>query len=78
VSLLTQIGWRSHIQSVVTENDLICWYEKALSGKYASMMGNKLLETLCEEIAQEFPSVDKQPPIIRNRHYESITDPFWV
>ncbi|UKI45865.1 MAG: HaeII family restriction endonuclease [Phocaeicola vulgatus] len=27
VSLLSQIGWRSHIQSIVTENDLIKWYE---------------------------------------------------
>lgn len=78
VSLLTQIGWRSHIQSVVTENDLICWYAQALSGKYANMMGNKLLETLCDEIAQEFPSVDKQPAIISSRHYENITDSFWM
>lgn len=29
VSLLSQIGWRSHIQSIVTENDLIKWYEKS-------------------------------------------------
>ena len=33
ISLMSQIGWRSRIQSVVTENDLIDWYEKALRGK---------------------------------------------
>lgn len=79
VSLLTQIGWRSHIQSVVTERDLVCWYEKALRGKYASVMGDQLLKTLCDEIALEFPSVkEEQQSIITDRHYENIEDPFWV
>ena len=77
VSLLTQIGWRSHIQSIVTENNLIEWYEKALRGKYADIMGDKLLWCLCEEIAEEFPSVDTVPDILKNRHYEKISDPFW-
>lgn len=31
LSLLTQIGWKSRIQSIVTESDLIIWYEKALT-----------------------------------------------
>lgn len=77
VSLLTQIGWKSHIQSVVTENDLIAWYEKALRGQYADLLGDKLLECLCDEIVEEFPSVDTTPEIIRNRHYENIKDDFW-
>ena len=76
-SLLTQIGWRSHIQSIVTENNLIEWYEKALRGKYADIMGDKLLWCLCKEIAEEFPSVDDVPDILKNRHYERISDPFW-
>ena len=32
LSLLTQIGWKSRIQSIVTENELVAWYEKALRG----------------------------------------------
>lgn len=78
VSLLTQIGWKCHIQSVVTEGDLISWYEKALRGKYSTELGKPLLSCLIEEIAQEFPSVDELPERILNRHYESISDPFWV
>ena len=54
VSLLTQIGWRSHIQSIVTEQDLINWYEKALRGTYIDIVGDKLLESLIDEIKQEF------------------------
>ena len=77
VSLLTQIGWRSHIQSIVTENDLINWYEKVLRGQYSEQMGNTLLSTLCEEIAMEFPSVDTIPKSLKDRHYEKITDWFW-
>lgn len=77
VSLLTQIGWRCHIQSIVTENDLIKWYEKALRGNFADKLGTPLLKTLASEIAEEFPSVDNTPDILKNRHYELISDPFW-
>ena len=77
VSLLSQIGWRSHIQSIVTENDLIKWYEKALRGSYSEQLGEKLLYCLASEIAEEFPSVDNTPEIIKKRHYERISDLFW-
>lgn len=78
VSLLSQIGWKSHIQSIVTENDLIKWYEKALRGEYSDLLGEKLLYCLAQEIAEEFPSVDSTPEIIKNRHYELVQkDPFW-
>lgn len=77
VSLLSQIGWKSHIQSIVTENDLICWYEKALRGEFAELTSDKLLSVLCESIADEFPSVSSTPEILSDRHYETITDDFW-
>lgn len=77
VSLLTQIGWRSHIQSIITEDDLVNWYEKALRGKYSDLLGEKLLQTLISEIAAEFPSVDNTPEILKERHYELIADEFW-
>ena len=78
ISLMTQIGWRSRIQSIVTENDLVNWYEKALRGKYADVVGDKLMETLCSEIAEEFPSIIDLPDMLKSRHYENITDSFWV
>ncbi len=77
VSLLTQIGWRSHIQSVITEDDLINWYERALRGKYSELMGDKLISSLAEEIADEFPSVDDIPQVLKDRHYENISDDYW-
>ncbi|MBD5115226.1 MAG: HaeII family restriction endonuclease [Ruminococcaceae bacterium] len=78
LSLLTQIGWRSHIQSIVTETDLVSWYEKSLRGKYADIIGDNLIRCLCSEISEEFPSVYNVPEILKNRHYENISDPFWI
>ena len=74
VSLLTQLGWKSKIQSIITEKNLIDWYEKALRGKYAAEIGNKLLCTLCEEIVEEFPSVDELPEVIKTRNYAQILE----
>lgn len=78
VSLLTQIGWRSHIQSIITENDLVLWYEKALRGKYADQIGEKLLLCLRTQIKEEFPSIDGMSEKLKDRHYETINDPFWM
>lgn len=75
---MTQIGWRSRIQSIVTENNLVNWYEKALRGKYADVVGDKLMKTLCSEIAEEFPSVTDLPEALKSRHYENIRNPFWT
>ncbi len=77
LSLLSQIGWKSHIQGIITENDLINWYEKALRGNYSSQLGKQLLYCLASEISEEFPSVDKIPETIKERHYELISDSFW-
>ena len=77
LSLLTQIGWRNRIQSIVTESDLTNWYEKALRGTYADKLGNELLLYLCGEIANEFPSIDNTPEILKSRGYDGINDIFW-
>ena len=57
VSLLTQIGWRNKIQHIVTEQNLIDWYEKALRGRFP--IGQRLLENLQNEIMREFPVVNE-------------------
>ncbi len=78
VSLLNQIGWKSRIQSVVTENHLVDWYDKALRGKYAPLIGERLLEILRKEIVEEFPSIDNERwKILANRKYEFVSDDFW-
>lgn len=77
-SLLNQIGWQSHIQDIITEQDLIEWYEKALRGKYSDELGAKLIACMCEEIAEEFPAVCDIPNELKDRHYEQIENDFWI
>ena len=74
VSLLTQIGWKSKIQSIVTENDLILWYEKALRGVFAEEIGDKVLSILYDEILLEFPATnfDDFNDFKHSRSYDSI------
>src|SRR5690554_4037990 len=76
VSLLNQIGWKAKIQSIVTESELIDWYEKALRGKYGNIIGDKLLETLREEIVNEFPSSDNSEflEFYEERGYDKIIE----
>lgn len=77
VSLLTQIGWKSKIQSIVTEDNLVKWYEKALRGTYSTEMGERLLATMCEQISIEFPSIAQGRGILSQRNYDAITDTYW-
>ena len=77
VSLLTQIGWKSKIQSIITEDDLVEWYEKALRGTYSAEMGKKLLTTMCEQISIEFPSIEQGRGILSQRNYKTINDTYW-
>lgn len=57
VSLLNQIGWKSRIQSIITEQKLIEWYQKALRGKFSSELANTVVRRLANEINAEFPSM---------------------
>lgn len=78
LSLLNQIGWRCRIQSIVTESDLINWYNKALRGKYSKELGGLLLSKMKEELTMEFPSIDEIPEVISQRHYELINNDYWT
>ncbi len=78
-SLLTQLGWRSRIQSIITESELINWYEKALRGVFSNNIGDKLLQSISEEIINEFPSADNTEFVkfYKQRGYDKLNDDFW-
>ncbi|MDP3010771.1 MAG: HaeII family restriction endonuclease [Methylococcales bacterium] len=79
VSLLNQMGWKSKIQSIVTESDLLRWYEKALRGKFANSIGDAMLKKLSDEIQVEFPTTDKKEflQFIEKRGYHKLTNENW-
>ena len=76
-SLINQIGWKSKIQSIITEQNLFDWYEKALRGKYSNVIGNDLLQCLSTEINFEFPSIMETPDFLKNRNYDKIKNNYW-
>lgn len=80
LSLLNQIGWKSRIQSIITENDLNDWYEKALRGKYGEQIGEKMLQTLSNEIKVEFPVTEniEFERFFNGRGYDKLIDNLWA
>ena len=60
VSVLKQFGSVSRIQSVITEDELDEWYEKALRGQSSELIGDKILQKLANEIRVEFPSTTSE------------------
>jgi HaeII restriction endonuclease len=80
VSLLNQIGWKSKIQSIITESDLKRWYEKALRSSFGVDVGNKVLLTLKEQIIAEFPASDNKDftEFYEGRNYNLLTDDIWI
>lgn len=79
VSLLNQMGWKSKIQSIITESDLLRWYEKALRGKFADSMGDAVLRKLSDEIQVEFPTTDKKEfmNFFEKRCYHKLDNKNW-
>ncbi|TAE19509.1 MAG: HaeII family restriction endonuclease [Bacteroidetes bacterium] len=80
LSFLNQLGWKSRIQSIVTEKDLVNWYEKALRGVYAEQIGSKVLEILQNEIQVEFPATKNVEfdSFFEGREYHRLHDSFWT
>ena len=80
VSLLNQIGWKSRIQSIITESDLETWYERALRGKFGPEIGDRILMTLKGQILAEFPASNNVEftQFYESRNYDLLTDNNWI
>jgi len=79
-SLLTQIGWRSRIQAVITIDEIVSWYGEALTGSFSDRIGDQLIASLASEIKTEFPSVgyDGFQQFKQQRGYNERCHPYWV
>ena len=73
VSVLKQFGNASRIQSVITEDELDAWYEKALRGQSSKLIGDKILQRLANEIKVEFPSTTSEfDDFFKERSYHHL------
>jgi len=79
LSILNQVGFKSRIQSVVTESQLFGWYDRALRGKFADRMGQKLVGSIIEELELEFPSSEGGDflSFMTERGYVGLKDSAW-
>lgn len=59
LSLLNQLGWKAKVQSIVTESNLLIWYEKALRGRFRDKLGKHLIDFIMHEMETEFPASNK-------------------
>ena len=73
VSVLQQFGSAGRIQSVITENELEIWYEKALRGQSAELVGDKVMRRLENEIKVEFPSTTEFDEFFMDRGYDRLS-----
>ena len=74
VSVLKQFGSASRIQSVITEDELEEWYEKALRGQSSELIGDKILQKLANEIKVEFPSTTSEfDDFFKERDYDHLS-----
>ena len=58
---------------MITEEELETWYEKALRGQSAELIGDKVLQKLANEIKVEFPSTTSEfADFFKERGYDSL------
>ena len=73
-----QIGWGRRVCGIVTESDLVGWYERCLRGKFKTVLGAKLLEHMGAGFRSEFPHNATIADFLRERGYSDIKPPeFW-
>lgn len=75
-----QLGQR--LRGIVTESELISWYERALSPQRQDGLGTRLIENLKTELSVEFPFSESFQAFYEERGYDRIPQPevdcpFW-
>jgi hypothetical protein len=67
-----QIGWGRRVRGVITQSQLVAWYDKALTGDLAEKLAVPLLETLLNGFLAEFPQLSSIEDFLKRRGYDQI------
>lgn len=70
--IFQQVGLSNRIQGIITQKDLVKWYDLALRGKFASLLGKELLSCLRTEFSNEFPYSTTFDSFYYGRKYDAI------
>lgn len=71
-AITKQIGWGKRVRGIVTEADLVDWYNKCLRGTFSSDLADPLMETLREGFVAEFPQLDSIRSFMDARGYDQM------
>ena len=63
LSIISQLGWKGRIQAVITLDELNDWYDKAMRGEFSNLLGQRVKDTLIEQIGLEFPATSESPEV---------------
>ncbi len=71
-TIVNQLDFSARVRGVITETQLIDWYERCLRGNFANLLGEQLLKRLAEEFKKEFPQQGQIVSFLEERGYLSI------
>lgn len=78
-TVLKQIGWGKRVRGVVTELELVKWYEQALRGNFAKKLAEPLLSLLSKGFKAEFPQNREIVNFLEARGYTTKpTETLWL
>lgn len=73
-----QISWGRRVRGIVTESDLVKWYDRCLRGIFAPQLAEPLLARLRSSFKAEFPQVSEIALFMRERGYDKMSPTeFW-
>jgi len=75
-----QMGFAGRVQGIITQSNLVEWYESALRGKFSDFLGDVLLVSLRNEFRNEFPFSTTFESFYTRRKYNEVSpssSPFW-
>ena len=77
-TIAAQIGWGRRVRGIVTESNLMDWYERCLRGAFASQLAGPLLARLVSGFKAEFPQTTGITEFMEERGYLAMTlPPLW-
>ena len=69
-AITKQIGWGKRVRGIVTEKDLVSWYEKCLRGSFAAELAEPLMKALRDGFVAEFPQLGQIKSFMEDRKYD--------
>ncbi len=74
-----QINWGRRVRGIVSESELIAWYERCLRGDNSALLVKPLLKKLSDGFKAEFPQAGAMVAFLEERNYLSANpDKVWA